>query len=226
MKVLAIAAHPDDEVLGCGATLARFASEGHDVHVAILGQGSTSRNPDSLEPDHAEVEALADAARCAAAVIGAKSVFLGGLPDNRLDSVVLLEIARLVESVIEDHAPDLVFTHHSGDLNVDHRRIFEAVAIATRPVEGTHTRDVLLFEVASSTEWAFHTVNEPFHPSVFFDVSTTIDRKIEAMRCYSTEVRPFPHPRSEENLRAAATHWGAAAGMRAAEAFQPLRMLR
>lgn len=226
MNVLAVAAHPDDEVLGCGATLARLAREGHAVFVAILAEGATSRARERGDVPAAAVDALAASARAAAGVLGVQEVVLAGFPDNRLDTVALLDVARIVEDLVSRFEPQVVLTHHSGDLNVDHRRAFEAVAVATRPMAGTPVREVLQFEVPSSTEWAFGAVAQPFRAEVLYDVAATLDAKVEAMRCYASEMRPFPHPRSEENVRAAATHWGAAAGMDAAEAFQPMRILR
>lgn len=226
MTVLVIAAHPDDEVLGCGATAARLASGGEAVHIVIVGEGATSRADTPAGVAAEEVDQLAQAASRAGDAMGARSVTLLGLPDNRLDTLARLDVIQAVEELIERHRPEVVFTHHGGDLNVDHRRVFEAVAVATRPMEGGTVREVLQFEVPSSTEWAFGAVTRIFRPSVFYDVAESIDTKIEAMRCYESEMRPFPHPRSEENLRAAAAHWGAAAGVRAAEAFEPLRILR
>ena len=226
MKVLVIAAHPDDEILGCGATAARLVSEGHDVHFAILGEGLTSRHPDRAETDGKHLDTLHDQAHAAAAKLGVKSLVLHKLPDNRLDTVPLLEVVKITEGLIDRFTPQVIYTHHGGDLNVDHEVIHRAVLTATRPLDGNPVREIYAFEVPSSTEWAFQRMNQPFRPNVFMDVSSTLESKIAAMECYASEARKFPHPRSPEALRAIATRWGTVAGCAAAEAFELVRAIR
>ncbi len=226
MRVLVIAAHPDDEVLGCGATVARLADEGNEVHIAILGEGITSRYdvPTAADPD--ELVRLRAAADAAAAILGAASSSIVGLPDNRFDTVALLEIVKHIESFVDRIRPEEVFVQHGGDLNIDHQLTYRATLAATRPQPGHPVREVHAFEVASSTEWAFQSFAPVFHPNLFIDVSATIDRKIAAIAAYESEMRPFPHPRSPDALRAAAARWGAAVGVNAAEAFQTVRATR
>ena len=226
MRVLVIAAHPDDEVLGCGATVARLADEGNEVHIAILGEGITSRYdvPTAAAPD--ELVRLRAAADAAAAILGAASSSIVGLPDNRFDTVALLEIVKHIESFVDRIRPEEVFVQHGGDLNIDHQLTYRATLAATRPQPGHPVREVHAFEVASSTEWAFQSFAPVFHPNLFIDVSATIDRKIAAIAAYESEMRPFPHPRSPDALRAAAARWGAAVGVNAAEAFQTVRATR
>ena len=226
MSVLVVAAHPDDEVLGCGGTMARAAAAGEDVHVLILGEGSTSRAPDRDSGDAEEVVALVGSAKAAGKVLGVDSATVHGLPDNRFDSVDLLDVVKLVEAEIEQHSPSVVYTQHGGDVNVDHRCAYQAVLAATRPVPGHPVQEVLAFPVGSSTDWAFQRSSPRFTPTVFVDVTDTIDAKVEAMACYPDEMRPFPHPRSPEALRATAAHWGSAVGVAAAEPFEPVRMIR
>jgi LmbE family N-acetylglucosaminyl deacetylase len=226
VKVLVIAAHPDDEVLGCGATAARLVEEGHDVHFAILGEGMTSRLPQRDDTDPNQISALHQQAFAAAAKVGVKNLTLGKLPDNRLDSVPLLEVVRIVEDLVERLAPEVIYTHHAGDLNVDHGVVHRAVLTATRPMAGQPVREIYAFEVASSTEWAFQRLEPAFRPNVFVDVTRTIEAKIAAMECYKTEARRFPHPRSPEALRAVATRWGSVVGCAAAEAFELVRSVR
>jgi LmbE family N-acetylglucosaminyl deacetylase len=221
--VLVIAAHPDDEVLGCGGTAARMVQEGSEVYIAIMGEGMTSRHQQREGADAKQLKVLQEHAHAAARKIGAKDVFLQRLPDNRLDSVPLLEVVKLVESLIEKLQPQVIYTHHPGDLNVDHGVIHRAVLTATRPMAGQCVREIYAFEVPSSTEWAFSSVQPVFRPNVFVDISATLETKIAAMACYETEARPFPHPRSSEALRAIAARWGSVAGSAAAEAFELVR---
>ena len=224
--VLVVAAHPDDEVLGCGATMAKATAAGIPVHVAILGEGATSRVSDRASGDTEDVAALVESAQAAGKVMGVDSVTVLGLPDNRFDSVDLLDVVKLVEAEIEEHRPSIVYTQHGGDVNVDHRCTYQAVLAATRPVPGHPVQEVLAFPVGSSTDWAFQRNAPRFTPTVFVDVTDTIDTKVDAMACYPDEMRPFPHPRSPEALRATAAHWGSAVGVAAAEPFEPVRMIR
>lgn len=218
-KVLVLAAHPDDEVLGCGATIAKLADEGADVVIGILGEGSTSRSPSRDSAGDPHVEVLREQSRAAAEILRAREVVHLGLPDNRFDSVDLLDVVKEVEQLLSVSSAEIVITQHGGDLNIDHQVLFRAAMTATRPVPGQRVREVLAFEVASSTEWAFGRFAPSFRASTFVDVSTTLERKIEALAVYESEVRPFPHPRSPESLRAQATRWGSTVGVSAAEAF-------
>ena len=226
MRVLVVAAHPDDEVLGCGATAARLVVEGHDVHFAILGEGITSRHRGRSDADPAEVAALRQKAHAAAAKLGVKNVVLHKLPDNRLDTVPLLDIVKIVEDLVGGIRPEIIYTHHGGDLNIDHEVVNRAVLTATRPMGGQPVREIYAFEVPSSTEWAFQHLEPAFRPNVFVGVSQTLEAKIAAMECYESEARQFPHPRSPEALRALAMRWGSVAGCAAAEAFELLRSIR
>ncbi len=218
--VAVIAAHPDDEVLGCGGTLARMAREGRDVHVLLLADGETSRLPAEGQPlDAALLGARHRAADTACAILGCRSVQLLGLPDNRLDSLELLDVVKLIERFLERHQPSTVFTHHPGDVNVDHRIAHDAVMAACRPQPGFPVTEVLLFEVASSTEWRTAGSAAPFHPNWFVDVSSDLAAKMAALSAYASEMRSFPHPRSLKAVEALAQWRGATMGCAAAEAF-------
>lgn len=223
MNVLVIAAHPDDEVLGCGATMARLSKEGHSVYIAILGEGITSRFQKRGEADTTLLKSLNASSRKAGDILGAKEVFNSNLPDNRFDTVAQLEIVKIIEEIIDRLEPQVVYTQHGGDLNIDHVITWRSTLTATRPVAGRSIRKVYGYEVPSSTEWAFQKFSPVFHPNTFVDVSATLDLKIEAMRTYETEMRPFPHPRSTEALQAIACRWGSVAGLQAAEAFELVR---
>jgi LmbE family N-acetylglucosaminyl deacetylase len=220
VSVLVVAAHPDDEVLGAGGTIARLAADGVEVDVAILGEGITSRYAARGEADAALLDELAGASRRAADRLGVRELVLERLPDNRFDSVPLLDVVHLVEALVARFAPDVIYTHRAGDVNVDHDVVHRAVLAATRPVPGSCVRSVYAFEIPSSTEWAF---GSPFSPAVFVDIADTLDAKVAAMQLYETEARPFPHPRSPEALEALARTRGAAAGLAAAEAFELVR---
>lgn len=226
MSILVIAAHPDDEVLGCGGTIARESAR-QAVHIVILGEGASSRHDRRSDAPAGELEALRTDARAAAKTVGAAAVEFAGLPDNRFDAVPLLDIVKPVEQWIRRLEPDVIYTHHPGDLNVDHGVTFRAVLTATRP--GTTARpvsEIYAFEVPSSTEWAFGRIGGVFRPNLFVDVSETMERKIAAMGCYRSESRPSPHPRSPEALRALGAYRGSAAGVGFAEAFEVIRLLR
>jgi len=225
-SVLVVAAHPDDEILGCGGTMARLANEGHEVRIAILAEGMTSRYQQRDQVDRKQLNDLHGHAQRAADKVRAKELVLCKLPDNRMDTVPLLEVVKVVEELLERFRPSVIYTHHSGDLNVDHGVVHRAVLTATRPVPGQRAREIYAFEVPSSTEWAFQRLEPTFRPCVFVDISATLDTKIAALACYDTETRKFPHPRSPEALRAIAMRWGSVAGFQAAEAFELIRSLR
>ena len=225
-SILVVAAHPDDEVLGCGGTMARLANEGQDVRIAILAEGMTSRYPEREQANQKQLSHLHSNAQQAADKVRAKELVLCKLPDNRLDTVPLLEVVKLVEDLIEKFKPAVIYTHHPGDLNVDHGVVHRAVLTATRPIPGQRVREIYAFEVPSSTEWAFQRLEPSFRPSVFVDISATLETKVSALACYDTETRKFPHPRSPEAVRAIAMRWGSVAGFQAAEAFELIRSLR
>jgi LmbE family N-acetylglucosaminyl deacetylase len=219
VSVLAIVAHPDDEVLGAGGTLARLAHGGEEVRILILADGVGARG--SVEG----ADRRAEAARLAAACLGAGEPILLGLPDNRLDSMDLLDITQRIEQVIADLQPRDIYTHHVGDLNIDHAICHRAVLTACRPMPGRSVRRIFAMEVASSTEWAALSAYTAFLPSRFVDISGFMVHKHRALEAYAEEMRPFPHVRSYEAVEALARWRGASAGMTAAEAFVIVRDL-
>ncbi len=220
MNILVIAAHPDDEVLGCGGTLARWAAEGHDVHVLLLADGESAR---SATAHSASGTVLMEQRNCAARnardILGCKSCELLALPDNRLDGMELLDIVRLIEATIERIRPQTLLTHHCGDVNIDHSVVHDAVVTACRPQPGHLVSELLFFEVPSSTEWRPAGSALPFQPNVFVDISGTLAIKHAALGAYSGEMRAFPHPRSHQAVEALARWRGASVGVDAAEAF-------
>lgn len=223
-NILVIAAHPDDEVLGCGGAISRYASEGDNCHIIIMAEGVTSRDDmRDIVIRGSELNILKEQANRAAALLGAKGVEFYSFPDNRMDSVDFLDVVKAVEAAIGRFNPDVIFTHHYGDLNIDHQITARAVETATRPMQGRIIPEVYSFEVLSSTEWTFS--NNSFHPNCFVDISTTLERKIEAFNIYTSEVRKFPHPRSAEAIHALAHLRGLQVGFAAAEAFHLVRKI-
>lgn len=223
MRILVIAAHPDDEVLGCGGTMKRLVAEGHGVYVLILGEGITSRyKKREIKKKSNEIQKLLMQAEKANRLLGAKEIFFGNFPDNRFDTVPLIDIVKRVEEVKKKVKANVVFTHYRKDLNVDHQITFKAVLTATRPMKGETVKEVYSFEVPSSTEW-----NYPlsFSPNVFFDITNTINAKVKALKIYSEEIRCFPHPRSEEFIRLNAKILGSKIGLRCAEGFELVRSI-
>lgn len=223
-KVLVIAAHPDDEVLGCGGTIARHAKQGDEVHVLIVAEGITSRegSEGSVPGQLAE---LRKSAAEAASILGAQRPEFLGLPDNRLDSVPLLDVIKPIETAVSHFAPQVIYTHHGGDLNVDHRIVHAAVITACRPIPGRSVHTVLCFEVASSTEWQAAGPHASFSPNWSVDVSATLPKKLAALRAYGSEMRSWPHSRSLEAQEHLARWRGASVGLEAAEAFVLARAL-
>jgi LmbE family N-acetylglucosaminyl deacetylase len=226
MNILVVAAHPDDEVLGCGGTVARLTGEGHVIYCVILGEGITSRYNQPEQASKSELKQLKTQAKDAAKILGIKETIFGEFPDNRFDTVPLLEIVKAIEKVKNSVKPDVVYTHHQGDLNIDHQITFKAVLTACRPVKGETVKDIYSFEIPSSTEWSSPDKQNYFMPNVFVDISKTLVKKLEALKAYKGEAREYPHPRSLEALRAIAMRWGSTVGLEAVEAFQLIRSIR
>ncbi len=226
-NILVVAAHPDDEVLGCGGAIARHVVHGDAVHVLILAEGITSRAQErDREVATEDLHHLARGAEAAHRILGSASLQLEDFPDNRMDSVDLLTIVKRIETAIDLHRPTTLYTHHAGDVNIDHRRIHDAVVTACRPVPGQSVRELLFFEVPSSTEWQPPGSAAPFLPNVFVDISSVLEKKVAALDCYDSEMRDFPHPRSVRAVTALAQWRGATAGLQAAEAFMLGRQIR
>lgn len=222
-RVLVVASHPDDEILGVGGTIAKRNLSGDECHALILGEGITARAEKRNVYDGKEQVPLQNDARESAKIIGFKSIEFKGLPDVRFDSLELLDIVKIIQRYFSEIKPDVVYTHHYGDLNIDHRITYDATLCACRPVSGGwYPKELLCFETPSSTEWNFGRKDMSFYPNVFVDVSQTIDTKLAAMACYKSEVRDFPHPRSLGALRAIAIKWGSTVNVPYAEAFEQI----
>jgi LmbE family N-acetylglucosaminyl deacetylase len=216
--VAVIVAHPDDEVLGCGGTIARMVNQGKSVHVLIMADGESSRwTKDNI--NDISIKARHVAADRACKILGCTSLSFAGLPDNRMDRVDLLDVIKLIEEFISKHRPSMIITHHSGDVNIDHQIVHEAVIVASRPQPDFFVKELLFFEVPSSTEWRPTSSGNVFNPNYFIDISETIDIKIKAIQEYQKELRQFPHPRSIEGISSLSRWRGVSVGFEAAEAF-------
>lgn len=227
MNVLVVAAHPDDEILGIGATAAKHAAEGDKVYALILGEGQTSRFAKREEAGEEILEALHENTKEAAQIIGYSSVYFENFPDNRFDSVALLEIVKAVEKQIRKLSPQVIYTHHAGDLNVDHQMTYKAVLTATRPMENCPVKEIYTFETLSSTEWNFTYGDSRFSPNVFVKTEDCyFEKKLKAMEQYETELCEYPHPRSLKALKAAGEKWGSVVGGHYVEAFEAVRIVR
>ena len=225
MNVLVVAAHPDDEVLGCGGTIARHADNGDKVTILLAAEGATSRAPQrNIQNYKNDLDSLAKSAQLSADILGASELIYLGLPDNRLDSLDLLDIVKYIEDVSSRVSPDLVYVHHSGDLNIDHRILNQAVITAFRPIPQSKDITLLSFEVSSSTEWQPPSSSfSPFCPNWFVDITEQWDRKLKALNIYEQEMRPWPHSRSVQSLEYLARLRGSHIGRQYAEAFTLLR---
>lgn len=222
--VLVVAAHPDDEILGVGATVARHVMEGDTVYALILGEGQTSRGTCREEISREVVEELHCNTLESAKAVGFREVFFADFPDNRFDAVNLLDIVKAVEQKIQELQPQVVYTHYSGDLNVDHQYTARAVLTAARPIGDYCVEEIYAFETLSSSEWNFdHSAQPAFAPNVFVDITDYYDKKEQAMNCYVSELCSFPHPRSLAGMDALSRARGMAAGMERAEAFMLIR---
>ena len=223
-NILVVAAHPDDEIIGIGGTIARYAKQGHTCRCLILGEGQTARTQTRSLSEPALVEKLRQDTLLAAEAVGYAQVCFEDLPDNRFDSIDRLDVIKKIEAYLEQIKPDTIYTHYAHDLNIDHQICLQAVLTATPPVNHQTTpREIFTFETLSSTEWNF---GHAFSPNIFVNIEDFIDQKLAALSYYQSEIRPAPHPRSLEIIRANARRWGSVIGVNYAEAFQVVRSIR
>jgi LmbE family N-acetylglucosaminyl deacetylase len=218
MTTLVIGAHPDDEVLGLGGTIAKLAAEGEDVFVAIVTDGSSTQYPGDREKRLQKEEEL----RACCRVLGVREVVHGQLPDMQLDGVQHTVLNDFIGDHIAKWRPDTVYTHYP-DVNRDHVRIFESTLVAVRPTPGALVRRLLLYPTPSATEWDVPVMKQPFTANSFVDIEAHLETKIEALKAYGTELRAFPHPRSPQAIRSIAEAAGIKVGLRYAEEFMLIR---
>ncbi|MCV0393550.1 MAG: PIG-L family deacetylase [Nitrosopumilus sp.] len=235
MKILVIAAHPDDEVLGMGGTIAKFTKSGHDVKILIMATGISARRSDNYKNESKyestpvlnqemlkQIKLLKNDAIKAAKILGSDNVDFFDFPDNEMDTVSNLKITKSIENSIKEFKPNSIYTHSNIDINIDHRILYNSVLTATRPNFSNSVCEVITFEVPSSSEWNFPNV---FSPNIFVDITKELKIKLKAMKAYKNEIRSFPHPRSLESLESYAKRWGTVSGYKAAEAFSLVRKL-
>lgn len=211
-KVLVIAAHPDDELLGCGGVVAQHTKRGDHVTTLVMCEG------ESLRYQGQEINQQSHIWK-AAKVLGVDDVRSFQFPDQKLETIILTDLIDPILKVVREIEPNIVYTQYGGDVNRDHKILFEAVLVATRPTEH-FIETVYAFDTASSTEWAYP---RSFIPDTWIDISETLEQKLEAMSCYTSELRDYPHPRSLEALRNKAKAWGNQCNMDAAEVFMTIR---
>ena len=224
-KILIIAAHPDDEVLGCGGTISSLSSKGIDIRILFLSEGVSSRfdnNQKNLKKLNNEIKLRNNNSIKALKILGVnkKNIFFENYPCCKLDTIPRLNLVKVIEKHISIFKPSIIFTHFMDDVNIDHKITFESVLAATRPYNNRSIESIYLFEVLSSTEWNFVS---PFPANCFFDISETIKKKISAMKAYKKEYKSHPHPRSSRVIEALATYRGAQVGINFAEGYFLLR---
>jgi len=222
MKISIIVAHPDDEVLGCGGTIAKLSQE-NDIYTLILGEGITSRDIPEKQKRQ-ELTQLINNAKKANKILGVKKVYFETFPDNQFDKVPILNIVKVIERHIQKINPEVIYTHHFGDLNIDHQMVHKAVLTAARPIENYSVKKLLACEILSSSEWGYQQKNI-FIPNTYVNISETINKKLEAMKCYKSEIRDYPHPRSIDGIKVLAKKRGLEVGLEFAEAFTLIRAI-
>ncbi|WP_108649718.1 PIG-L deacetylase family protein [Dongshaea marina] len=222
--VAVIVAHPDDEVLGCGGTIARHIAEGDEVSIIIMTDGVSARES---QQQAAQLQQRQDASVRALAELGIdeESVHRFNFPDNQLDTLPLLEVTQTIEKELNKIQPSVVYTHYAQDLNIDHRIVNQAVLTACRPQPGSPVKKLLTFEVLSSTEWQSKSY-PTFTPNYIVDISNYWESKLRALKQYDEEIRSFPHSRSYETIKSLATTRGAMYGLQMAESFYIERCIR
>ena len=220
-SILVIAAHPDDEVLGCGGAIAKHVSQGDEVNLVIMSDGVKSRTKYSNE----ELKNRLDSTKSSQVILGISKTFLLDFPDNKMDTIPLLKIIKELELIIERIRPSVIYTHHFGDLNIDHQITFSAVMTAARPLPNSSVKEIFGFEVLSSTDFLPNNKTS-FRPTYFIDISRFFKIKTRALKAYGFEMRDPPHSRSIQHVEIMAKHRGFCVGIDFAEAFEVYRVIK
>ena len=213
-RVLIIAAHPDDELLGSGGTIKKLINNGYHVITVIIAKGRKE------EEQNMKLNVIK-----ANQHLGVEETIFLEYPNLLLETFPLHVITKEIESLVAKHKPAIIFTHHYGDINMDHQILFQAVLTAVRPLPGNKAIELLCFETVSSSEWSQQTNDKSFKPNYYVDITDTIDQKLEALQFYDVEMRPFPHPRSYKGVKHLAQVRGMTIGVENAEAFEIIRRI-
>ena len=221
-RVLVIAAHPDDEALGCSGTIAKHIKAKDQVFIIFMSNGVSSRDGNNLE---SATKLRLNSARKSCEILKTENPIFLDFPDNKMDSLPLLDIVQKLEKFVFDLKPNVVYTHHGFDLNIDHRITHQAVMTVCRPQPNFSVKAIYTFEVLSSTGWASSSSINSFIPFKFVDISDTFHQKINSLNCYISELREFPHSRSIESVRALSVLRGSTIGVSFAEGFQVERII-
>lgn len=216
-NILVIAPHPDDEVLGCGATMAKYASAGHKVFVLVATRGSKKLYADD------RIENVRNEALRAHKVLGVTETYFLDFPAPELDTIPLYEISNEISKLIANVKAEILFLPHRGDIHNDHKVIFDAGLVAARPLQNCSVNEIYTYETVSETEWAIPIGSEVFIPNVYENIADFFSLKIQALQCFKSQLREFPNPRSIKNLKALANYRGATVGFEMAEAFCLIR---
>jgi len=214
-KVLVIGAHPDDETLGVGGTIALHSRNGDKIYVLIFADGESARSG-----GFNNIEKRQKQAKKACALLGVTVLKFLNYPDQKLDTISLVDLAKQIEDIIRKWHPTIIYTHYGEDLNQDHKRIFDATLIAARPIPNSSVTQLICYETLSSTDW--NPMNK-FHPNLFIDIDDVLEKKIKAFSQYKNEIMTYPHPRSKQGIMIRAQFWGSTVGVKHAEAFLRIR---
>ena len=212
-KILVLAAHPDDETLGCGATIAKLSNQGHNIKLLTFTDGVSARDIGDNKNRNKSLQKVSK-------ILGINDFKYGNFPDNKMDSIPLLDVCKFIEKEIEE-VPDVIFTHHPGCLNIDHNIVYRAVITAFRP-QNKKELEINCFEIPSSTEW---NPNADFRSNLYIDVEGFVEKKIEALKIYDEEIRPYPHPRSYDAIINKMKFSGNEVGLNYAERFHTMRRI-
>lgn len=217
-KILIICAHPDDEILGCGGSLLKLSKK-NDIFICYVADGESSRSKKKQL-----IQKRYNQAKKIGKILKVKKQFFLNFPDNKLDTVPMLEIAKNLVKIVNKEKPSIIFTHSVNDLNIDHRKTFEATMIAARPSFQNKIKKILSFEILSSTG-NFHYKKKLFNPNYFINIEKFIDKKIELMKIYKDEVKPYPHQRSLRSIKNLSEYRGYQSSLKYAEAFELIRLI-
>ncbi len=219
-RILVVAAHPDDDVLGCGGTLAKAKSLNANIKILYLGEGVTSRfNDEDLNSKKVKKAQIIRKNECINSLktLGIDQYIFENRLCTRFDELPLLNLVKSIETVIKKFKPTLILTHNNSEVNIDHKLTYEAVEVATRPNKKTSIKQVYSFEIICSGNWKYY---KTFSPSTYIDISKFFKKKLEAWSKYKKENNKYPHPRSNKGLEILARYRGLQSFLELAEAFK------